>query len=250
MEKHILVSVDDTAQSKEVLRYAASMRSQIEPVRFSLVNVQPAISTYITEEAQRKPSARSALDKIMKENDAASRNVLEAAAQRLVDLGVDQERIETRAYPRNQAVADDLLSIGSAKTVDAILVGRRGNSVLHRWFTGSVTANLIERSEVIPIWLVDGNATSNNILLAADGSASALRALDHLAFMLSDNPEQRIRLFHVQPRFGDYCKLEATDEAAQAGAALVDAGDRGCMDDFHARPWRRSKRTDWTRTGC
>jgi hypothetical protein len=63
------------------------------------------------------------------------------------------------------------------------------------------------------------------ILLAVDGSESALRAVDHMAFMLSGNPEVRFCFFHVTPRLKDCCEIDPTIRDSQAGSGAGTAGN-------------------------
>jgi len=233
MEKHILIAIDQSRPSIDVVNYASQLNTAISPITFTLLHVQPAISTYLTDEVQRKPSARRAVEKIAAENEKKSTALLEEAAQRLTSKGVDEAKIHSMTLPRVKGVADDILAYASAKMVDAILVGRRGTSYLKQWLVGSVTANLVEHSQVIPIWVVDGKITSSDILLAADGSQSALRALDHLSFMLSAQSQNAIKLVHIRPLLQDYCEIKLDEDDAKAAQSILWDDDQHCMDDFH-----------------
>ncbi len=99
-------------------------------------------------------------------------------------------------------------------------------------FMGSVSAHLVENSPVIPVWLVDGHVRSTRVMAAVDGSESALRAVDHMAFMLSGNPEVRFCFFHVTPRLKEYCEINFGAEASGGLETLIDQGDQRCMDGF------------------
>ena len=233
MEKKILIAIDHSPQSMEAVHYAARMAAVITPSRFVLLHVQPALSQYLTEEARRKESARRTLEKLMAKNEAKSREVLDAAARRMVRQGVEESRVEILTMPMNIGVADDILALGTAKHYDAILVARRGASHLQKWLTGSVTANLVEHSELIPIWVVDGTVSSDRILLAADGSQSALRALDHMAFMLSGHSTHAIHVLHIRPRFQDYCEIEMEAATTQDAETVLLNDDRHCMENFY-----------------
>jgi nucleotide-binding universal stress UspA family protein len=79
---------------------------------------------------------------------------------------------------------------------------------------------------------VDGKVNSTRVLAAVDGSESALRAVDHLAFMLSGNPEVKIRFFHVAPRLKDYCEVNFAQKPDGGLETLIAQGDKRCMDDF------------------
>jgi nucleotide-binding universal stress UspA family protein len=233
MEKKILIAIDHSPQSMEAVHYAARMAAVITPSRFVLLHVQPALSQYLTEEARRKESARRTLEKLMAKNAAKSREILDAAARRMVRQGVEESRVEILTMPVSIGVADDILALGTAKHYDAILVSRRGASSLQKWLMGSVTANLVEHSELIPIWVVDGTVSSDKILLAADGSQSALRALDHMAFMLSGHSTRALHVLHIRPRFQDYCEIEMEAATTQDAETVLLNDDRHCMDNFY-----------------
>jgi nucleotide-binding universal stress UspA family protein len=235
MEKHILIAIDGSRTSIDVVNYASQFNSAITPITFTLLHVQPAISTYLTEDAQRKPSARRALEKIAAENEKKSEELIEEAAQRLISKGVRESSIHHMTLPRGKGVAEDILAYASSKTVDAILVGRRGASYLKQWFVGSVTANLVEHSKVIPIWVVDGQVQSSDILLAVDGSQSALRALDHLSFMLSGQQDSAIKLIHIRPVLQDYCEIKLDEDNTKAAESIIWDDDQNCMDDFYSQ---------------
>jgi nucleotide-binding universal stress UspA family protein len=100
---------------------------------------------------------------------------------------------------------------------------------------GSVTANLVEHTDPIPVWVVDGTVASDKILLAVDGSSSALRALDHATFMLSGHPTADLQILHVRPRFQDYCEIELVGEAARDAETVLNSDDQHCMTDFREK---------------
>jgi hypothetical protein len=56
--------------------------------------------------------------------------------------------------------------------------------------------------------------------------------VDHMAFMLSGNPEVRFCFFHVTPRLKDYCEINYGAEAGGGLETLIAQGDQHCMDGF------------------
>jgi len=131
------------------------------------------------------------LKKIAVRNAEASRALLAGYREMLIRAGLAESAVELATQPRNQGLAKDILDYAQNGLFDAILVARRGISAVQQMFMGSVSAHLIENSPVIPVWLVDGNVRSTRVMAAVDGSESALRAVDLMAFMLSGNPEVR-----------------------------------------------------------
>ncbi len=203
MEKKILMAVDDSIHATQSLRYATKMFSGSKDVTFTLFHGQPMISQYLLDEARTHPKANASLKKIIKKNAAEAQMLLEKQKKRMVTMGVPNERIEMVTQPRMIGRSKDIREYAHKGIYDAIVVGRRGLSRIQKTFMGSTSAELLESAEVIPVWMVDGNVTSQRILVAVDGSESSYRALDHVESMFSENPEIKYSLFHVSPDVED-----------------------------------------------
>ena len=232
MQKKILLAVDNSSHSRSAIDYAAQMNQLIPELGFTLLHVQPPISQFLLDEAKRDAQAQIELKKIAARNAEASESLLKSLKEVMLRAGVAEASVELSAQPRHQGVAKEILDVAEKGLFDAILVGRRGIGALQKLFMGSVSAHLIENSPLIPVWMVDGNVFSTRVMAAVDGSESALRAVDHLAFMLSGNPEVKIRFLHVAPRFKDVCEVDFDAKPGDGLEALVAQGDRRCMDDF------------------
>jgi nucleotide-binding universal stress UspA family protein len=232
MQKKILVAVDDSPHSRQAVDYAVRLKGLVPGLSFTLLNLQPAVSQFLLDEARRSGRAQAELQRAAGRNAEASRGLLAGYKDVMVRTGVPEAGVELLTLPRHLGVAKDILDQAQIGLFDAILLGRRGISSMQQMFMGSVSAHLIGNSQVIPVWLVDGNVDSARVLAAVDGSESALRAVDHLAFMLSGNPEVKIRFFHVAPRLKDYCGIDFEQKPGDGLEALVSQGDKRCMDDF------------------
>ena len=237
MEKKILVAVDDSRQSENALRYAAGIYQTVQNLKFVLFHVQSTISQYLLDEAKTKPSAYAELQKLMQKSHTASQALLEKHKAQLVTKGVADADVELLSLPRKFGVAKDILEYSTAKSFDAILVGRRGISGLAEVFVGSVSANVVDNSAVIPVWLVDEKGPSQNIMVAVDGSGSSLRAVDHVAFMLGGNTDVTLTFFHTAPRLADFCPVDFDDADTAQFEAAIKVADDACIDRFfaHAR---------------
>jgi len=199
MVKKILMAVDNSIHSNQSLHYAAKMIGGSGDVTFTLFHGTPMISQYLLAEARANPKANASLKKVIKKNIAEAQVLLEKQKKRMMTRGVPDERIEMVAQQRMIGRSRDILEYARQGVYDAIVVGRRGLSRIQKTFMGSTSADLLESADVIPVWMVDGNVTSQRILVAVDGSESSYRALDHVGAMLSDNAEIKISLFHVSP---------------------------------------------------
>jgi nucleotide-binding universal stress UspA family protein len=197
MEKNILMAVDDSIHSHHSLRYAVKMLSASEDVTFTLFHGQPIISQYLLDEARTDSKASATLKKIIKKNTARAQMLLEKQKERMITMGIPNERIEMVTQQRMLGLARDILEYARKGIFDAIVVGRRGLSRIQKTFMGSTSANILEGAEATPVWMVDGDVTPHQVLVAVDGSESSYRALDHVGFMLAENPETKISLFYV-----------------------------------------------------
>jgi len=230
MNRKVLVAVDDSVQCRCCVRYVLTMEDQVPDLHYTLFHVQPQISHYLLDEVRKHPEQKAEVDRVMARNAEKALNLLDELKTFMVQSGARADRIHIVTQPRQQAIAQDIIVYAETGHYDAIVSGRRGISKLQEVFTGSVTANLIEYSKIVPLWIVDGEITSNRILVAIDGSETSLKAVDHLSFMLSGNPHVVITLFHVSPGLGDSCGI---DEKADATlTSWLRQGAKRCIADF------------------
>ncbi len=240
MKKKILLAVDGSNHSKDAVKYVCKISLLAKDLSFTLFNVQPTVSWYVREEAPQdaRARARAELEKINRNNAEEARRFLEEFKALMVRLGEDEERIDTVTRPRELGTAKDILEYARKGLHDAIVVGRRGHSLLKKVFLGSTSSNLLEHVRNMPVWVIDGDVTSAKILLAADGSESSLGAVEHLCFMVGNNPGIQITLFHLI--------IEKSAPGAFTVDGLIDdfvmiEEDRRHIEDFHARARRMFK---------
>jgi nucleotide-binding universal stress UspA family protein len=239
MEKKVLIAVDDSRHSENALRYAAGMAESAGEMSFVLFHVQPMISQYLLDEARSKPSAHAELQKLMKKGHAAAQVLLQKDKALMVSLGVAENRVQVISLPRKFGVAKDILEYGTALLYDAIIVGRRGVSGLAEVFMGSVSNNIVDNSELLPVWLVDEKCPARGVMVTVDGSGSSLRAVDHLAFIFGGNPDVTITFFHVAPRLSDFCPIDFSETDTSQLEAVIEQGDKACIDRFYAHALKK-----------
>ena len=241
MEKKLLVAVDSSRDSENAVRYAAGIYSALKNMTFTLYHAQSAISQYVLDEAERSPKAKADLNKLLRKNDDAARQLLDTRKQQMIELGVSDQAIQTATKPRMLGVAKDILEYSQAGSFDATVIGRRGVSGLQAMISGSVSANIVDNAEVVPVWIVDGEAASDNIMIAVDGSESSLRAVDHLSFIVGGNPDVKISFFHVTPRLQDVCSVDFDDIETETFEEIVRKGDKVCIDRFYSHALKMLK---------
>lgn len=235
MERKLLLAVDSSLHSRNAVRYAGRLLAEDPEVRFDLLNIQPGISDFLLEEARRSSQSRRQLDKLLARNAAHSQETLSDLQKTLETLGIDGDRITRHTAPRSLGIAKDILDFGVERRYDAIVLGRRGASGLKDVFFGSVSNTVIQQSRILPIWLIDGDIEPGRILVAVDGSVSAIRAVDHLAFMLAGRTDCHLTFFHVQPRLRQFCAIDFDDAAAEPLEAMVSSGADSCIENFYGK---------------
>ena len=232
MEKMLLIAVDDTFHSRKAMEYAAGLGSMVKNLQFTFLNVQPKISEFLLEDAKLDPKAKSALKEITKKNQENSNKILDESKNIIKELGIDESCIKTVSQQQTMGTAKTILDYARQSLCDAIIIGNGRKSSLAESFVGSVTNSVLEHTSSTPVWAVGGNAKPSNILVAIDGSESALRAVDHVSFMLEDNPDSEITLLHITPRLRDYCTIEFDKEGDDIRDVII-KGDKQCIEDFY-----------------
>jgi nucleotide-binding universal stress UspA family protein len=224
MQKKIMIAVDDSSHSLRAVRFAAQMATTNSNLHCLLFHLEPAVSGFLVEEAKTDMHAQRDLDRVKKKNRRAAADLLERYRNQMASDGASADRIEMISVPRKLGLAKDIIDYAQEKRLDAVVMGRRGLGALQEVMLGSVTAKVVEHSNVVPVWIVDDKVAADRILVAMDGSEHALRALDHAAFMMSGNPNAHLTLFHVKGRGEALCEPSVDDESLDA---LVDrASDR------------------------
>ncbi|MGD2009517.1 MAG: universal stress protein [Desulfobacterales bacterium] len=233
MVKKILIAVDNSLQSKNAVRYVTRLSARLENLNVVLFNAQPMVSQFLVDEAKKKVDSQRELKAVMERNAITSQKLLDNYRLMMGQEGVDESRIQTVTQPRKLDIAKDIIEFAQDGRFDALVIGRRGISGLQELFMGSVSSNITQNSNVIPVWIIDGDVAPAKLLVAVDGSEYSLRAIDHLAFALSDAVGISLTFLHVRPKLKDYCEVDFEATQAQALEDLIRKGDKACIDNFY-----------------
>jgi nucleotide-binding universal stress UspA family protein len=238
LKKRILVAVDDSTYSRKAIEYAVQMKEIISDLSFIIFNVQPTISDYLLHDSKRDARASAALKQVIAKNEKTSKELIEKYKALMIKRGVDEKSIDVITQPRAMGAAKDILLHAKNLLPDAIVLGRRGTSRLQEAFVGSTANAVFEHASVIPVWAIDGEITSSKIMVAIDGSESSLNAVDHISFMVGDNPDVNLTLLHVTPTLRDYCTIDF-DKEGEIVDKVIARGDKQCVDDFYIHAQQR-----------
>lgn len=235
MEKKILLAVDGSKHSRNATIYTVLMAEKINHLHVRLFHVEPIISQFILDDAKRDLKARINLEKIREKQHSEGLSLLETYRAEMVEMGFDPSRIEISSEARKLGVSKDILNFAQDHQFDAIVVARRGISQLQEMIMGSVTADLVKRSRVIPIWIVDGKVRTEKLLMAFDGSEHCLRAVDHLSFIIGDSSKAELTLYHVSGKGRDYAGLVFDEAQSTRKEKLLSRANKKFMDGYHER---------------
>ncbi|MGA8282677.1 MAG: universal stress protein [Desulfobacterales bacterium] len=244
MLKKIMIAVDDSLQSKNAVRYIARLSARLETLNYVLFNAQPMVSQFLVDGAKKNVDSQKALRAVMERNATTSQKMLDNYRLLMIQEGVDESRIQTVTQPRKLDIAKDIIEYAQAGRYDALVIGRRGISSLQELFMGSVSSNITQNSNIIPVWVIGGDVAPAKFLVAVDGSEYSLRAIDHLAFAMSDAVGISLTFLHVRPKLKDYCEVDFEATQAEALEDLIRKGDKVCIDNFYTVALKKLKEFD------
>jgi nucleotide-binding universal stress UspA family protein len=235
MKRKILLAVDDSRPSRLALDYAIQMSTMIFDLHYVLLHIQPMVSLILKEEARTSVSARKTMEKISNRNARLGQALLERYRRDMAGRGIASARIEVINQVRRLGFAKDIIEVAQEGHYDALVVGRRGLSGIVKLYSGSITADILEQSQVIPVWLVDGETRAGKILAAVDGSEASLRVVDHLSFMMGGDSESRVTLVNVARNSRNTCEIDLDAQFDDELENIIVRGDKRCIDQFYRR---------------
>ncbi|MCI5212732.1 MAG: universal stress protein, partial [Candidatus Electrothrix sp. ATG2] len=196
MKKKILAAVDGSVYSSNSLDYLIRLFRQNQDFNVDLL---AAVSSGCGDQ-----NWMSDLDtqRLVQQRKASAKKYLKDAQTRLVRNDFPEKNINSIVHASGEGITNSIYHFAEKNLYDALLIGRRGIGKVGEMFMGSVSAELVRKCHEVPVWIIDGNVTSTRFLLAVHTSTCSLLAADHLAFILQDNPNAEIYIYHSISAFG------------------------------------------------
>ena len=230
MKKKLLVALDGSVYSSNTLHYLERLFAGIDNIQLHLLTVLTCNPSETASQWLDKSDLLSTLNSEEQKRYAAAKKFLNKAVERLGRNDIGPERVTTEVKISTTSPAAEVLNVARKGMFDALVLGRRGISKLEEFIMGSVSNTMFEKCRDVPIWVVDGKVDSRKFLVPVDGSHFTLNAVDHLCFILQDNPYAEITLFHSAAMFAqkrdlgmDYCNRLLSREWCQAHCNDKDA---------------------------
>jgi nucleotide-binding universal stress UspA family protein len=201
MNKKILVAIDGSRNSLEALDYVNHFGGQCPTINLVLFHVLPPVPPVYKEDLLADPVAQKYIRQWKQKHQEAIEQILHKSRDKLIRWGWEEDRIRIKSQEKRIGVARDILFEAHNGLYDAVVLGRRGLSKVEEFFLGSVSGKVLQGAGNVPVWLVGRKMPGHNILVALDGSENALRAVDHLSFMVDSCRSEVVKviLLNVWP---------------------------------------------------
>jgi nucleotide-binding universal stress UspA family protein len=235
-DKKILIAVDGSAHSLQAIQYVASLCPGA-PVAVSLLHVLPMAAEELLWQIRMDEDFKAKInEKFQRFNDEcrrAAQKLLDGAKEIMVNSGYVPDLIMTMLRQWQSGIARDILA-EAKKGYEAVVIGRRGIGRVEGLMLGSVSAQVVQGVDWIPVWVIGGEILSRKMLLAVDASLNSRQAVLYAAPYAAQTGAE-VTLLHVVRKFfpGRSPDLTAAGEAIEAELhEALKARIQGMFEDY------------------
>jgi len=218
VRKQIVVPVDGSKNGINSLDYLNLIYGPKHPLNITLLYILPTLPPLLVEEQEKDKAMARKLKEVQEKNAQMAEKLLSEAKAHLIDMGFDENRIQTEHREKQIGVARDICNWADGQRADAVMISTRGRTRLQSFFMGEVSRRVMEYCPVSPTWLLEPVVREKGVLVAIDSSENALRAADHTGFMLSGT-DCPVTLFHSSRRLQSFVPGEIIVETPELAAA-------------------------------
>jgi nucleotide-binding universal stress UspA family protein len=238
--KKILIAVDGSSYSLQAIKYVATLCSGA-PVEVGLLHVLPMASEellwQISVDENFKSKIKEQYERFNGECQRAAQKFLDQAKEILVDSGCYvPDLIMTMLRQWQSGIARDIMT-EAKKGYDAVVIGRRGIGRIEGLMLGSVSAQVVQGVDWIPVWVIGGEVLSSKMLLAVDASLNSRQAVIYAAPYAAQTRAE-VTLLHVVRKFfpgGSPYLTSAGEEIETALNENLKAKIQGMFDEYKGR---------------
>jgi nucleotide-binding universal stress UspA family protein len=212
LTKSIVIPLDGSKNSLRSLEYINLIYGPGHNLEVTLIHIPPSLPPILTDNKSMDKKTRARLKSVEKKNAEMAEQILSDAKNILLTKAFNEEKIKTCCQKRGITVAQDICHWASIKQVDTILLTKRGRTEIKSFFMGEVSTRLVEYRRNNPVWILEGCIDSKNVLVCVDKSENALRAVEHVGFMLSGT-DCHITIFHTMRHLSRFVPMQVLEEA-------------------------------------
>lgn len=199
MERKILVALDGSIHDTYAANYIHTIFKNQPDISFTFATVLPSPNPSQKRQILQVEELETPKDPVSFDKKAQSQQHHDTIIRNLTRQGFMAEQFESTIVFSPLAPAQQLYSLGQAKLYDALLLARRGLDLLTTFLTNSTSQTLLKKSHTMPLWVLNGEPANADVMIPVDSSPHCMAAVDHLGFILNDNPNVTISLFHCTP---------------------------------------------------
>lgn len=195
-KQRILVSVDESSHSAELFEFIARNRC-FHSQDVTLYHVSLNMPLFL-QDAEGAFSTLLSQGELRRFHELKEQEIMEFVTQgknKLVDAGMDANRIHTKIIDKEVGVARDILA-EAVQGYNLVMVGRRGMGSLKEIFLGSVSAKIVEKTSFAPVMVLGAKQPGKTIHVGFDGSDCCMNAVRFVGDVLG-NEDYQIILTHI-----------------------------------------------------
>lgn len=193
--QQVLVAVDGSKQSINVVRYVAGMCAPQRSVVTLLHILSPAgrrgDHDIMAAGADERIGLKNHLDQRRRVVDAFMDNM----RQVLLSSGFPEGAVRVAVQPRQAGIVADIVH-EARRGYRAVAAGNSGFNPITRLTMGSVVSKLVASLTDVPLWVVGGQPSPQKVLVCLDRSPAAADVIEHVGRMLAGRPLE-ITLLHI-----------------------------------------------------
>jgi len=200
--KKILIAVDGSAHSLQAIKYVATLCPG-SPVEVSLLHVLPMAAEellwQISMDENFKSKIKAQYERFNDECQRAAQKFLDEAKDIMVSSSYVPDFIMTTLRHWQSGIARGIMA-EAKKGYEAVVMGRRGMGRVESLMLGSISAQVVQGVDWIPVWVIGGEILSSKMLLAVDASLNSRQAVLYAAPYAAQT-EAEVTLLHVVRKF-------------------------------------------------
>lgn len=197
MDRHFLIAVSEKKSALFGVQFVANFfsdKKNIKSTLFYSLAKPPAVwgkeRNFETDRRQKEQEKKAA---------AIGEKALSDARKEFASLGFSPDNIFSKLKKREFSTVGEIIQEGEKGNYDAVVVGRRGLSMLQEAFEQSFSTDLFNQSFTFPVWLCQSSHSDRkNVLLYLDGSETSFRMADHVGFVVGLEKQHRVDILISQ----------------------------------------------------
>lgn len=195
-EKQLLVLVDGSERSLLTIHYLTQVGAY-RRMSVTLLHVFGDIPDSFWD-LEKEPSSIKYVAEMRSWRRQQEKNLadyMDKCRKILIECGFPERNVTTKIHPLSNGVSGDIIA-EAQKGYHAVVLRRRGVTLIGDLVMGSVAVKLLEKLSSVPIIIAGHDPVNQRVLIALDGSPGSARAVEFVGSVVADDPVE-IELMHV-----------------------------------------------------